>query len=186
MLTTGHMLKHRRFSSSSPRFPYPEHPNPTPHQIFHLPRSATSNEIKDRCTSLLFFLVEISSEFIMLQTDYDLVKTHHPDRSKLPTPLAQQRFHAITSAYATLCREDAYDSGKPLRRRRRSDTHPGGWGQDVDMEAFAARQRRRFAEENERGAGPLGPVEHWAAWAMGVFGIFVSLSHFYIILRDLF
>lgn len=30
-------------------FPYPSHRNPTPHQIFHLPRSATEAEIKARC-----------------------------------------------------------------------------------------------------------------------------------------
>jgi hypothetical protein len=39
-------------SSSSP-YPYPPHRNPTPHQIFHLPRNATEADIKARCTCYL-------------------------------------------------------------------------------------------------------------------------------------
>jgi len=30
-------------------FPFPPRTNPTPHEIFHLPRSASQNEIKTRC-----------------------------------------------------------------------------------------------------------------------------------------
>lgn len=33
-------------------YPYPTHPRPTPHQIFHLSPGATQDEIKKRCTFL--------------------------------------------------------------------------------------------------------------------------------------
>jgi len=38
---------------SSNRYPYPTHKCPTPHQIFHLPQSATESDIKARCVSSL-------------------------------------------------------------------------------------------------------------------------------------
>lgn len=45
----------RIFSKESPPFqspyPYPTHPKPTPHQIFHLGPGATQDEIKKRCMS---------------------------------------------------------------------------------------------------------------------------------------
>jgi DnaJ domain len=59
-------------------FPFPEHRNPTPYEIFHLPPTCTQSEIKARF--------------------YELVRYHHPDSS--PTP--QDHFKAILAAYGTL------------------------------------------------------------------------------------
>jgi hypothetical protein len=36
-------------SSSSNPYPYPPHSNPTAHQIFHLPLTASQKEVKSRC-----------------------------------------------------------------------------------------------------------------------------------------
>ncbi|TFK44264.1 hypothetical protein BDQ12DRAFT_717428 [Crucibulum laeve] len=69
---------------SNAQFPYPPNRNPTPHQIFHLPRNATEGDIKARY--------------------YDLVRIYHPDKTDSTTPLdiAHARFQAITAAYDSL------------------------------------------------------------------------------------
>ncbi|KAL1661189.1 hypothetical protein GGF50DRAFT_61643 [Schizophyllum commune] len=57
-----HASPSRAFSTTPPRenaYPFPTNPRPTPHQIFHLPVTATQKEIKARY--------------------YDLVRLHHPD-----------------------------------------------------------------------------------------------------------
>lgn len=43
----------RNTSTSANPYPYPTHANPTPHQIFHLPQSATKAEVKARCSYTL-------------------------------------------------------------------------------------------------------------------------------------
>ena len=43
--------------SSSTSYPFPAHPNPTPHQIFHLPHSASQQEVKARCKQPPIFAV---------------------------------------------------------------------------------------------------------------------------------
>ncbi|KAF9449172.1 DnaJ-domain-containing protein [Macrolepiota fuliginosa MF-IS2] len=65
-------------------YPYPTHRNPTPHQIFHLPSSATESDIKARY--------------------FDLVRIYHPDKasSSVSPDLAHERFQAITTAYDVL------------------------------------------------------------------------------------
>ncbi|KAI0248772.1 hypothetical protein BJV78DRAFT_1130825 [Lactifluus subvellereus] len=72
-------------SSTSPKFPFPTHRNPTPHQIFHLPPGASQAEIKARY--------------------YELARTFHPDSPTahaLPVSVRHVRFHAITMAYDIL------------------------------------------------------------------------------------
>ncbi|KAF9241632.1 hypothetical protein BU15DRAFT_44673 [Melanogaster broomeanus] len=69
-------------SGSSNAFPYPTQPNPQPHHIFHLPRSATQQQIKERY--------------------YELVRIYHPDSPvarKYPPEVAHARFQSITKAY---------------------------------------------------------------------------------------
>ncbi|KAL4073871.1 hypothetical protein J3A83DRAFT_4090979 [Scleroderma citrinum] len=66
-------------------FPFPSHPNAQPHDIFHLPGSATQKEIKQRY--------------------YDLVRIYHPDSiiaRRLPPEVSQERIQAINKAYDTL------------------------------------------------------------------------------------
>ncbi|TFK66164.1 hypothetical protein BDN72DRAFT_161147 [Pluteus cervinus] len=66
-------------------YPFPKHPRPTPHQIFHLSPSASQVEIKARY--------------------YDLVRIHHPDspHSRLiPAAERHSRFQSITAAYDVL------------------------------------------------------------------------------------
>ncbi|KAF9457577.1 hypothetical protein BDZ94DRAFT_1227660 [Collybia nuda] len=66
-------------------YPYPTHPRPTPHQIFHLPPGASPQAIKTRY--------------------YDLVRAHHPDSTHcraLPPAERHARFQAITAAYDVL------------------------------------------------------------------------------------
>ncbi|KAJ7783022.1 hypothetical protein B0H16DRAFT_1877473 [Mycena metata] len=65
-------------------FPFPKTPNPTPHQIFHLPRNAPQSDVKARY--------------------FDLVRIYHPDKVDpgIPDAIARARFQAITAAYNAL------------------------------------------------------------------------------------
>ncbi|KAG8765180.1 hypothetical protein FRC12_007641 [Ceratobasidium sp. 428] len=84
--------RHASGSTSGPSththqtFPFPTHlKNPTPFDIFHLPPSASRQDIKSRY--------------------YDLVRSHHPDCAacrSLPRPVAHVQFQAITNAYEVL------------------------------------------------------------------------------------
>ncbi|CAA7261766.1 unnamed protein product [Cyclocybe aegerita] len=70
-------------SAAQNPFPYPTHRNPSPHQIFHLPRNATDADIKVRY--------------------YDLVRLYHPDKPCGVSPeIAHERFQAISAAYDVL------------------------------------------------------------------------------------
>ena len=103
----------RPFSSASSQaggtpsnpYPYPQHPNPRPHQIFHLPFLASQDDIKRRCTTDLVALrVRVDG---MSFADYDLVRIHHPDspvvRALGLTPdVAHARFQSISAAYDVL------------------------------------------------------------------------------------
>jgi len=73
-----------RHVASKPQFPFPTNPNPTPHQIFHLPRNAPQAEVKARY--------------------FDLVRIYHPDKAdqSIPSAVAHARFQAITAAYNAL------------------------------------------------------------------------------------
>ncbi|KAJ7045406.1 hypothetical protein C8F04DRAFT_433289 [Mycena alexandri] len=65
-------------------FPFPKTPNPTPHEIFHLPWSAHQSDVKARY--------------------FDLVRIYHPDKvdPSIPDGVARARFQAITTAYNAL------------------------------------------------------------------------------------
>ncbi|OSX66257.1 hypothetical protein POSPLADRAFT_1094466, partial [Postia placenta MAD-698-R-SB12] len=72
-------------SSTANPYPFPSSANPSPHQIFHLPLSATRDEVKARY--------------------YDLVRIYHPDSPvsrTVPPATAHARFQAISAAYAAL------------------------------------------------------------------------------------
>ncbi|KAK7467184.1 hypothetical protein VKT23_004242 [Stygiomarasmius scandens] len=74
-------------STSSNPFPFPSHPRPTPHEIFHLPYTASQQDIKARY--------------------YELVRNYHPDSPScrlLPSSECHARFQAITAAYDALRR----------------------------------------------------------------------------------
>lgn len=101
-LPKGNNVQLREYTTpSSNRYPYPTHKSPTPHQIFHLPHSATENDIKERCVSS-FFLHRPFSWFIY--SDFDLVRIYHPDKASdvVSLEVARERFQAITAAYDIL------------------------------------------------------------------------------------
>ncbi|KAF8160658.1 hypothetical protein B0H34DRAFT_697557 [Crassisporium funariophilum] len=114
------------YASSSHRvgnpFPFPAHHNPTPHQIFHLPRNATESDIKARY--------------------FDLVLLYHPDKvgSSASSDVAHARFQAITAAYDKLRKKTPLD-GSPLG--------PGGpFSVDTRYQTTAAwRAMRRRRQE---------------------------------------
>jgi hypothetical protein len=102
----GHVFSKESLSFQNP-YPYPIHAKPTPHQIFHLAPGATQDEIKRRCTSSIYnlsFPLDSNSVLQSTTTDYDLVRTHHPDSShaRLSTHNsveAHSRFRSIKAAY---------------------------------------------------------------------------------------
>ncbi|KAJ7654621.1 hypothetical protein DFH06DRAFT_1202901 [Mycena polygramma] len=72
-------------TASSGQYAFPRHPQPTPHEIFHLPRGTSQEDIKKRYI--------------------ELVKQHHPDSQfsrALPPAERHRRFQMISSAYDTL------------------------------------------------------------------------------------
>src|ERR1700737_266825 len=81
--------------STSTSIPWPGHANPTPYEIFHLPRTATQQEIKSRY--------------------YHLVKQYHPDQA--PTSSSStDRFRRVVEAYKILShpsKRHEYDSQHP-------------------------------------------------------------------------
>ncbi|KAH9893608.1 hypothetical protein C8Q73DRAFT_648190 [Cubamyces lactineus] len=99
----------RSASTSSASYPFPTHARPTPHQIFHLPASATPQQIKARY--------------------YELVRIHHPDSPfgrDISPAIRRSRFQAITAAYDTLRGKTSGSNGPidvyraELERRRRA------------------------------------------------------------------
>ncbi|EAU91107.2 hypothetical protein CC1G_03275 [Coprinopsis cinerea okayama7 len=73
----------RAASTTAQQFPFPAHRNPSPHEVFHLPRNATEADIKARY--------------------FDLVRLYHPDKaSDVPADVAHHRFQVITHAYDVL------------------------------------------------------------------------------------
>ncbi|KAF8340996.1 hypothetical protein F5887DRAFT_849671, partial [Amanita rubescens] len=85
-------------SSSSQKFPFPVHPKPTPHQIFHLPYGVSQRDIKTRY--------------------YDLVRIYHPDSPHCRmTPPAERRkrFQAIATAYDALRGKARFEGGRTYR-----------------------------------------------------------------------
>ncbi|KAH9839424.1 uncharacterized protein C8Q71DRAFT_749446 [Rhodofomes roseus] len=123
----------RHVSSSANPFPFPTNTHPTPHQIFHLPPSATKDEVKTRY--------------------YDLVRIYHPDSAisrAVPPDTAHARFQAISAAYSVLTGKARRmgdvesDSGNELRPDYNS----------LSTAMWKAKQRRR-AELN------VGTDDRW-------------------------
>jgi len=82
--STSHSRLHATTSPDSPdpttpSIPWPTHPNPTPYEIFALPRTATQKEIKSRY--------------------FHLVKKYHPDHAPRTSV---DRFRKVVDAYKIL------------------------------------------------------------------------------------
>ncbi|KAG5643600.1 hypothetical protein DXG03_000608 [Asterophora parasitica] len=80
---------HARHTSSTASkanlYPFPSNRNPSPYQIFHLPKNASEADIKQRY--------------------YELVRIYHPDKvgaGSLSAEAAHARFQSITAAYDAL------------------------------------------------------------------------------------
>lgn len=93
-------------------FPFPTASHPKPHEIFHLPRNASPEDIKARCKRTL--AVFVSSFNDDDYTDYELVRIYHPDRSRIlegiEPEIAHSRFQAIAAAYNTLQKGNSWSS----------------------------------------------------------------------------
>ncbi|KAF8627964.1 hypothetical protein AX15_004158 [Amanita polypyramis BW_CC] len=101
-----HILVQYRLASTAPssssniggtfhQFPFPTHPEPTPHQIFHLSYGASQRDIKTRY--------------------FDLVRIYHPDSlhcRTLPPEERHSRFHAIAAAYDALRGKGRFQGGR--------------------------------------------------------------------------
>ncbi|KLO06531.1 hypothetical protein SCHPADRAFT_687688 [Schizopora paradoxa] len=144
-------------SSLPPRFPFPKHSRPTPHEIFHLPQGASQRDIKARY--------------------YDLVRTYHPDSPhcrSLPRNVCHARFQAITAAHDALTgktrlgrhwsnRSHSSSSGSPptsdYARQRHRDDDPA----DQAFDEFMARHRTHWNRASGAHHG-FGNAE-WASYA---------------------
>ncbi|KAN0129358.1 hypothetical protein V8E53_012842 [Lactarius tabidus] len=157
----SHLVTHARLASSSTssRFPFPSHRNPTPHQIFHLLPGASQADIKARCT---YVRSSARSPADTCTTDYELARTFHPDSpaaQALPATVRHARFHAVTRAYDILRGKPhslaVDDDGAELARRRRQ------------RQVYRQRAAADFAEA----AGVGGADEAWKDQVIIVFGL---------------
>lgn len=180
---------------SAPQFPFPTHARPSPHQIFHLPLSATQQDVKQRCVchclrrikwpSFMFNLLQPSNN-----SDYALVRLHHPDspscRLHTPSPAERHaRFQAISAAYDTL----------RLKSNQHSHHYYGDQPFGEELEARRRAYHRHHSRMHHRQAeytyhrewqwGPGGqanPDDRWKDRAIVAIGLLVcplpSLSDF--------
>lgn len=165
------VLIHSRLASTMSQYPFPHHPRPTPHQIFHLSPSASQADIKSRY--------------------YELVREHHPDSAHaqhIPASERHSRFQSITAAYEVLTGKSRLQLGSGLRSnpsdsdmydelRRRRRTHYRNAGMDFDRDhpfGFASRTPGR--EWTAR------PDERWKDWSI----IFVGTACFIIGIGPIF
>lgn len=138
-------------------YPFPLHTNPTPYDIFHLPRGATQSQIKARCMFSYIFSGSVELVHVLFSLfdylDYELVRVYHPDcpaARRLPPNTSHSRFQAISNAYAILSgkRPDGMSSS-PSHTRYSRDTQY--------YEEIARRKRAEWrgpAGSDEFGYGP--------------------------------
>lgn len=172
-------------SSLPPRFPFPRHSRPTPHEIFHLPQGASQRDIKARCaymnshfSKLNAFQIAVVLLPVIMITDYDLVRTYHPDSPhcrSLPRNVCHARFQAITAAHDALTgktrlgrhwsnRPHSSSSGSPTSsdyaRQRHRDDDPA----DQAFDEFMARHRAHWNRPSGARMHGFGNAE-WASYA---------------------
>ncbi|KAI0686840.1 hypothetical protein BC835DRAFT_1378184 [Cytidiella melzeri] len=64
---SSYVFRRRSGSTSANPFPYPTHvARPTPHQIFHLPPSATQADVKARCKHFYTLSLSLLSYSVLL------------------------------------------------------------------------------------------------------------------------
>jgi len=122
------------------------------------------------CLTLKEFIMQLLK--IAYHTDYELVRTYHPDSpasQALTSSMRYARFHAVTKAYDTL--------------RGRSNTHLGHNFADDVYSAELARRRRQHARrqayyqhatsENTQAGGMSGADDAWKDQVIIVVGLAV-------------
>ncbi|KAL5531145.1 hypothetical protein ACEPAG_4021 [Sanghuangporus baumii] len=119
------------------KFPFPNHPHPTPYEIFHLEPGARPSEIKSRY--------------------YQLVRIHHPDTPharRLPPHISRARFQAIQSAHDALTgksrrADNPFSMHASYTKGNKMHTHRRSYGpHNVDAEWARAAE-----ETDEHGSG---------------------------------
>jgi hypothetical protein len=88
--------------------------HPKPHEIFHLPLTASQADIKSRCTH--FYICWDNLVSLIAVQDFDLVRAHHPDSalcSHISPTERHARFQAISAAYDHLRGENYADISTP-------------------------------------------------------------------------
>lgn len=136
----------RRLETFENPFPLPSSNNATPYEIFHLPKTCSSAEIKSRY--------------------YDLVKIYHPDRA-----LAVSAPSATTSSDDSQSQQKAHDNFKKVRdaytllsnktRRRMYDNSGYGW--DLMNPSGGGGGMNDFQGPAWKGGFPRNAAE-WAAY----------------------
>ncbi|TFK21854.1 hypothetical protein FA15DRAFT_672149 [Coprinopsis marcescibilis] len=109
-------------------YPYPTHPNPTAHQIFHLPGGSSQSQIKARY--------------------YELVRCHHPDSHHcrpLAPEVAHLRFQSIVASYDFLRGR----TSSHLPGANQYGFNPGKSNFDEHLHELARKRRAQKAAEGE-------------------------------------
>jgi len=101
-------------------------------------------------------------------TDYELVRSHHPDTSRLPEEQARARFQAIGDAYEALknprsARSWRHNHGRPLTPEELEEL--------ARRRAYHQAKRADMGSARPTGAPPPRPepaISIWAMWGEGV------------------
>ncbi|EGG13231.1 uncharacterized protein MELLADRAFT_70378 [Melampsora larici-populina 98AG31] len=145
-----------KFSTSSTtrnptNFPFPNHPYPTPYEIFHLPKTANTIEIKSRY--------------------YQLVKIHHPDLgfsiTHLPSSSTTNPSKAHQTGSQSIGSEDrfkkiveAYELLKSPSRRQVYLNSGEGWPRSSNSSSRASRAPPS-SSSSDRPYRPFYPSSLW-------------------------
>jgi len=104
--------------------PFPTHPRPTPHQIFHLPPTATSAEIKSRYYELMKLYHPDSAQSLRRKNKNKNKKENSSDEVFLLTSddVRRERLNAIRMAY------DALQGVRQQQQQQQQRHHHQYWG----------------------------------------------------------
>ena len=154
-LVSNTCFSKRLASTSANPYPYPTTSNPTPHQIFHLPLSATKAEVRARCLYSAFCRSALLTDPCRLRA-----------RADIPPRLAREPAAAPENSPGAL----PGDHRRVRRPAREAAARRCAWGagkaksglsrpqhRDVEGEAAAA----RGAERRRDGRAVEGPADAW-------------------------
>ncbi|KAG0151476.1 hypothetical protein CROQUDRAFT_651330 [Cronartium quercuum f. sp. fusiforme G11] len=149
----------------STTFPFPRHPYPTPYEIFHLPQTATTADIKSRY--------------------YELVKLHHPDIDFANSQASQEASKVKSSRKSEFSDSanhfkaivEAYELLKSPSRRQLYLNSGEGWPRPPSSINRGSRGYRT-SQRSSSTSRPYRPLYPSSLWDWASSGLGARSSHY--------